>query len=29
VTDNVQFLVLRALVHMTVLIDDLHDVTPS
>ena len=28
-TDNVQFLVLRALVHMTVLIDDLHGVTPS
>ena len=26
VTDNVQFLVLRALVHMTVLIDDLHNV---
>ncbi|VUX08345.1 Uncharacterised protein [Faecalibacterium prausnitzii] len=29
VTDDVQFLVLRALVHMTVLIDDLHGVTPS
>ena len=29
VTDNVQFLVLRAFVHMTVLIDDLHGVTPS
>ena len=24
VTDNVQFLILRALVHMTVLVDDLH-----
>ena len=24
--DNVQFLILRALVHMTVLIDDLHNV---
>ena len=29
VADNMQFLVLRALVHMTVLIDDLHGVTPS
>ena len=29
VTDDVQFLVLRAFVHMTVLIDDLHGVTPS
>ena len=28
VTDNVQFLILRALVHMTVLIDDLHDIAP-
>ena len=26
VADNVQFLILRALVHMTVLIDDLHNV---